>query len=154
MEDLVDFEDIPIELSPDEEETKEKFWLDADAQTLLRSLARLRKGNQLVEKDDILDDLEEAEHHPLPKTKLQALLKKFSDKSLVSKMNREAQYKVPPVYHLIRFMNPEEGELPDPSEEDEDSIDNEDGNNMGTQSCNMESNTSNAYLQIMWLMRH
>lgn len=116
FEDLVDVEDAPVGLSPDEEETKGKFWNDDDAQALLRSLARLRKGHELVEKDDILDDLVEAEQRPMTKKLLQELLRKFCDKALISKekvKEKYPQYKVPPISRLIFFMNGSKGEIPD-----------------------------------------
>ncbi|KAL7540610.1 hypothetical protein ACHAXR_010249 [Thalassiosira sp. AJA248-18] len=126
FEDWVDFDDVPKELSPDEEETKEKFWSNTDAQILLRSLARLRKGHALVHPDDIIDDLNEAEHYSMDKKKMRALLIKFRDKSLISK-DKDSLIKVPTVDRLIPFMNPEEGEIPDLLEEDEESIGSEDG---------------------------
>lgn len=140
---MVDVDDIPVELSPDEEETREKLWVDADAQTLLRSLARLRNGNPLVERDDILDDLEEAANYSLPKTKLQILLKKFCDNSLITRVKglqtKEAQYKVPIVDHLVSFMNPEKGLIPDILEEDDESIYTENGNSPDSQLGDTES---------------
>ena len=84
----VDVEDAPLELSLDEEETRRKFWEDADAQKLFRSLARLRKTCFLAEKGDILDDLEQYEQRPITKKKLQELLRKFCDKALISKVDK------------------------------------------------------------------
>lgn len=125
FEDCVDVENVPTDLSPDEEETREKFWSNTDAQKLLGSFARLRKSNALVEKDDILEDLEEAAHYKMTKTKLQDLLRKFVDKSLIVKTKgskkEETQYKLPQVARLRRFMNPMKVEMPDIPEEDEES---------------------------------
>jgi len=127
FEKIVNMENIPGGLSPDEEETKEKFWDDEGAQKLLRSLARLRKGNALVEKDDILEDMHEAEHYPMKNKNLQPLLRKFVDKSLIVKekpREREPQYRVRPILYLMRFMNPEKGELPPDDDEDDDDLEN------------------------------
>ena len=115
--DNVAVEDAPLELSPDEEETKEKLWNDADAQQLLRSLARLRKSYHLVEKGDIVDDLEETELCPMTKSRLQELLRKFCDKALISKSDKSLsshpQFRLPGVKRLDQFINPEKGDLLD-----------------------------------------
>ena len=126
--DLVDVDEPPNELSAHDEQTKEKFWEHADAQKLLRSLARLRKGNLRVDRDDITDDLEEAASSKIQKTKLTALLRKFCDEGLISKDSVEkGMYLVPLIERLVLFMNPEEGEVPGPDdiveEEDDDYAD-------------------------------
>jgi len=138
--DLVDVEDVPKELRPDEEETKEKFWNNTDAQKLLRSLARLRKGNALVLRHDIMDDLEEAEHYQMPEKKLRDLLTKFCDKSLISKYE-DSQFKIPKVDRLIPFMNPVEGDIPEVLG-DEQSISSKDDGIPCPQMHNMVSNVS------------
>ena len=117
--------DVPLyELTADDEETREKFWQHSDAQYLLRSLARLRKGHQLVCREDIIDDLEEAEHHSVQKTKLTALLRKFCDKNLICKEPRKDKdlwYRVKSIERLVPFMNTDEeeyGDIPDSYEDD------------------------------------
>ena len=75
-------------LSPREVRTIEKFWNDADAQRLLRSLCRLRKGgneNKQVCYDDIVGDLADTEGREISKKVLNRLLQKFCDESLISK---------------------------------------------------------------------
>ncbi|KAL7545564.1 hypothetical protein ACHAWF_008915 [Thalassiosira exigua] len=124
FEEWVLMEDVPKELSPDEEETKEKFWHDTDAQKLLQSLARLRKGHQLVHPDDVIDDLKEAEDYQMTKKKLRELLRKFCDKNLVSK-DKDGLFKVPPPDRLTPFMNPDVVEMPDLLDDDEQSFEAE-----------------------------
>ena len=80
FEDIVNVEDVPEELSPEEEETRDKFWENTEAQKLLRSLARLGKGHELVHIDDVVDDLNEAEEcYSMPKKKMRELLRVFVD---------------------------------------------------------------------------
>jgi len=144
FEDWVDMEDVPKELSPDEEETKEKLWNDNDAQKLLRSLARLRKGHALALAGDIIDDLNEAEHYTIQKRKLRDLLRKFCDKALISKICKEKDpsYKIPPVDRLIPFMNPEQGEIPEMPDGDDASIGEEGDSSPRHQLDHMVSNVS------------
>ena len=54
-------------MTPDELEMKEKLWNDSDAQRLLRSLARLRRGSEQVCKADINDDLQDADDYQMTK---------------------------------------------------------------------------------------
>jgi len=125
FEDQVEVAEADIyELTPDDEETRDKFWHNADAQHLLRSLARLRKGHQLVCREDILDDLEEAEQHIVQKTKLTILLRKFCDKNLLfkePKKDKEVWYRIKSIERLVPFMNTDEevyGDIPDSYESD------------------------------------
>ena len=125
FKEVVQFCDVRQELTPDERETKEKFWNDNNAQILLRSLARLRKVHELVCRDDIDDDLDDAVGGELPKTTLADLLQKFCDKSLISKKKgtNEAgmwQYCIPKIECLVPFMNPGMGDMPDTEEEESD----------------------------------
>lgn len=111
----VDVEDAPLELDYGEEELRDEFWDDTDAQKLLRSLARLRKSHPLVEMNDIVDDLEETGYH-MAKKKLRELLNICRDNALVSKAEKwtqsRLQYRLPRVRRLVLFMNPEKGEVP------------------------------------------
>jgi len=103
-------------LSPDEIEAKERFWTIADAQMLLRSLARLLKGHHLVSPGDIRDDLYEVESYLMTKSQLSKLLLQFCDRSLIFK-NDDGLFNVPLLDKLIPFMNPDMGDVPD---EDDD----------------------------------
>ena len=101
-------------LSPDQEEVKSTFWVNNDAQRLLRSLIRLRKGHHIVSPKDILDDLCEVEHDPLSEEALAALLGRLCDISLISKHSEgEERFDVPMFDELAQFLNPEMGDVPD-----------------------------------------
>ena len=105
-------------LSPDQEEVKSTFWVNNDAQRLLRSLIRLRKGHHIVSRGDILDDLFEVEQDPLSEEPLTALLGRLCDISLISKHSEgEERFNVPLFDELAPFLNPEMGDVPD---EDDD----------------------------------
>ncbi len=125
------FCDVRQELTPDERETKEKFWEDTNAQILLRSLARLRKGHEEVDKLDIVDDLKDVAggQLPMPKTALDVLLQKFCDKTLISKVKVNKVecmwYCIPKIERLVPFMNQDMGGLPDTEEEENDDVDDD-----------------------------
>ena len=114
-------------LSPDEEEAKERFWTIADAQMILRSLARLLKGHHLVSPGDIRDDLYEVESYFMTKSQLSKLLLQFCDRSLIDKTS-EGLFVVPLLDKLIPFMNPDMGDVPD---EDDDYDESNSGLSLG-----------------------
>ena len=116
-------------MTPDELEMKEKLWNDSDAQRLLRSLARLRRGSEQVCKADINDDLQDADDYQMTKKVLDVLVQAFCDKCLISKdkVNSEKGkwYCIPSIDRLVPFMNPQLGDLPDSDEENDDEEDEE-----------------------------
>jgi hypothetical protein len=114
-------------LSPDEEEAKERLWEIADAQMLLRSLARLLKGHHLVSPGDIIDDLYEVESVLMTKSQLSKLLRQFCDRSLIFK-NDDGLFSVPLLDKLISFINPDMGYVPD---EDDDYDESNSGSSLG-----------------------
>ena len=114
-------------LSPDEIEAKERFWTIADAQMILRSLARLLKGHHLVSPGDIRDDLYEVESYFMTKSQLSKLLLQFCDRSLIDKTS-EGLFVVPLLDKLIPFMNPDMGDVPD---EDDDYDESNSGLSLG-----------------------
>ena len=114
-------------LSPDEIEAKERFWTIADAQMILRSLARLLKGHHLVSPGDIRDDLYEVESYFMTKSQLSKLLLQFCDRSLIDKTS-EGLFVVPLLDKLIPFMNPDMGDVPD---EDDDYDESNSGSSLG-----------------------
>lgn len=140
FEDRVEVDPV-YELSQHEEAVKDKFWLHQEGQQLLRSLAMLRKGYPKACRTDIIEDLREREDVEVNKTKLTTLLRKFCDEGLVSKEKvaaneKEMWYRIPPIDRLVKFMNPEEGEIPDI---DEDAIDEDNESNDGSVSQSDES---------------
>ena len=94
-----------------EEEIRERYWENGEAQMLLRSLARLGKGHQLVHIEDIKDDYDEAEGCDMETTKVKDLLRIFVDKALIAKEGKA--WKVRDVYWLRLFMNDDHGVVPD-----------------------------------------
>jgi hypothetical protein len=103
FEEIVDFEAIPVTLSDHDEELKNKFYNDIDAQMLLRAIVRLGSKNKTgddwewagderneIDFDDIKDDLEQEEElYPVPKNKvLRDLLKQFVDHALLRKKRK------------------------------------------------------------------
>jgi hypothetical protein len=84
--DLVQHEE-PKGLSDTEKVTKDKLWNDVDAQKLLRSIDRLKKSHQEIHLDDIKDDLEESEKHPLSVKRVRALLATFRTTALIDKVS-------------------------------------------------------------------
>ena len=108
------------ELTSGEKETKTKFSNVVEAQKLLRSLARLRKGkkdNALVCKNDIDDDLcDVGEGYKMPPNVLDGLLRQFCGRSLISKEKKDNDkvewYRIPTIDRLVPFMNTEMGDVP------------------------------------------
>jgi LysM repeat protein len=122
---------VRLELTPDELEMKEKFWNDLDAQMMLRSLVRLRKGHEQVDKNDIDDDIKDAEGIQMPRNVLDSLVQKLCDKCLISKdkdINDKMTYCIPSIDRLVPFMNAQMGELPFSEEENDDDEEDEDDN--------------------------
>ena len=105
------------ELSPHDQQAKEKFWDDKHGeQIVLRSLARLtQEGYPLFDANDVKDDIEENEQCRMQKSKVNEVLRAFSDEGLISKDQTPGKkmYQVPFIERLVLFMNPEKGEIPD-----------------------------------------
>ncbi len=117
-----------------EDDTKEKYWEDTNAQHLLRSIVRLNVGHPYFEPGDVKDDLKECEQHSMTKKDIRKLLDGFVDDFLVKKTQNHAegssQYQVAMnMKWICKFMNPRKGEVPDEddllySSEDESSLSN------------------------------
>ncbi len=104
-----------------EENTKEKYWEDTDAQQLMRSIVRLSSAHQYFDPDDIKHELKEWANYSMTKTSIVQLLRKFADDCLVKKTQNHVggarEFQVAQSMNwLCKFMNPNKGEVP--NEED------------------------------------
>ena len=85
----VPFEEAPMELEDDDINVKEKYWNNADAQAIFRSIARLSSGSNKGEnfcQGDILDDLKQfAKGYKVTKTNLRQLLNRFLFNDIIKK---------------------------------------------------------------------
>eukprot|EP00984_Skeletonema_dohrnii_P012751 scaffold5206_cov78-Skeletonema_dohrnii-CCMP3373.AAC.4 len=113
-----------------EDNTREKYWEDTNAQQLMRSIVRLNSAHKYFDPDDIKHELRECANYPMTKSSILQLLRKFVDDCLVKKTQnhvggtdriggaRESpEFQVAQnVNWLCKFMNPNKGEVP--NEED------------------------------------
>lgn len=162
--DIVQHEE-PKGLSVNEKAARTKFWDDRNAQKLLRSIFRLQRGHPQFSVQDAVEDLEEAEDFKITKTKVNALLSKFTSSALIEKdrVDGENWYCVTKINRdrLVYFMNPEFGWYPEDDDPELDSSDDENDTSIEPQSGSSanavtESNSDSVLTQEFpaWLALH
>ncbi|GFH47348.1 hypothetical protein CTEN210_03823 [Chaetoceros tenuissimus] len=123
----IPFEEAPMELNSLEEEVKEMIWDDFNAQAVLRSIARLSRGNNHnFDRDDIIHDIEEVEEIILKKKQANQVLRSFCDNTIIDKDKKNSTkhaiaYRVHSPKRLKLFMNEEMGDIPKSDDEEETS---------------------------------
>lgn len=112
-EEIINFEDVPLTLSPEEEQFKDKYLENKDAQQLLRSLICLGKDHEEVNIADIEDDLKHEGRHgyKIFRKNLRPLLAKLVDQSLIKKEGKNT-WIVPNIFRLYLFANNDIVEFP------------------------------------------
>ena len=110
-----------ITWGPAEEDTKEKYWEDTNAQQLMRSIVRLDSAHKYFDPDDIRHELRECANYFMTKKSIIQTLRKFVDDCLVKKtpnhVGGASEFQLAQnVNWLCKFMNPNKGEVP--NEED------------------------------------